>query len=40
VARVSKSGTANRASGDLEGRSAPVAPGASGVQVSIESVVP
>jgi cytochrome c-type biogenesis protein CcmH len=40
VARVSKSGTAGRASGDLEGRSHPVAPDATGVQVSIGSVVP
>ena len=40
VARVSRSGRADRASGDLEGRSAPVATDASGVQVSIASVVP
>jgi cytochrome c-type biogenesis protein CcmH len=39
VARVSKSGNAMPQKGDIEGRSAPVEPGASGVQVVISKVV-
>jgi len=39
-ARVSASGRADPASGDLTGRSAPVAPGASGVAVSIDHLQP
>lgn len=39
-ARVSKSGGATRASGDLEGFSATVAAGASNVQVVIDQRVP
>jgi cytochrome c-type biogenesis protein CcmH len=40
TARVSKSGNAQPASGDLEGASAPVAPGAKGVAVLIDKQVP
>ena len=39
-ARVSKSGNALPQPGDLSGRSAPVKPGASDVQVLIDQVVP
>lgn len=39
-ARVSKSGTANPRSGDLEGLSKPVKVGARGVSVTIDNVVP
>lgn len=39
-ARVSKSGTANPSSGDLEGLSKPVKVGARGVSVTIDNVVP
>ena len=39
VARVSKAGTAAPAKGDIEGVSAPVKPGASGVQVMISTVI-
>ena len=39
TARVSKSGEATPRSGDLEGTSAPVRPGASGVAITIDSVV-
>ncbi len=39
-ARVSKSGNALAASGDLRGASAPVKPGTRGVQIVIDSVVP
>ena len=39
TARVSKSGTAAPAKGDLEGASAPVAPGTSGVQITISEVI-
>jgi cytochrome c-type biogenesis protein CcmH len=38
-ARISKSGTATPQAGDLSGRSAPVKPGASGVNVTIDQVV-
>jgi cytochrome c-type biogenesis protein CcmH len=38
-ARVSKSGSANPAAGDLEGVSATVRPGANGVTVAINEVV-
>jgi len=40
TARVSKSGNAMPASGDLEGASAPVAPGAKGIAVLIDKQVP
>lgn len=40
VARVSKSGDAAPASGDLEGTSAPVAPGSSDVTVDVSRVIP
>jgi cytochrome c-type biogenesis protein CcmH len=40
TARISKSGDARAKSGDLQGTSQPVKPGASGVVVSIDSVVP
>jgi len=40
TARVSKSGNAAPESGDLEGASAPVRPGASGVVITVDSVVP
>jgi cytochrome c-type biogenesis protein CcmH len=40
TARVSKSGNAQPASGDLEGASAAVAPGAKGVAVLIDKQVP
>jgi cytochrome c-type biogenesis protein CcmH len=40
AARVSKSGSAMPASGDLEGESSPVTPGAKGVSVTIERQVP
>ncbi|MEZ5447354.1 MAG: c-type cytochrome biogenesis protein CcmI [Gammaproteobacteria bacterium] len=40
VARVSKSGDAAPASGDLEGTSAPVAPGSSDVIVDVSRVIP
>jgi cytochrome c-type biogenesis protein CcmH len=39
VARVSKSGSAAPQKGDLEGASAPVAPGASGLTVVISRVI-
>ena len=39
-ARVSKSGNATPQSGDLSGRTGPVKPGASGVNVTIDHVVP
>jgi len=39
TARVSKRGTATPAKGDLEGASAPVAPGTSGLQITISKVV-
>lgn len=39
-ARVSKSGNALPQSGDFSGRSAPVKPGAAGVKVTIDQVVP
>ena len=39
-ARVSRSGNALPQSGDLSGRSAPVKPGAAGVQVTIDRIVP
>ena len=39
VARVSKSGTATPEKGDVEGASAPVAPGASGIQVVLSHVL-
>ena len=38
-ARISKSGSATPASGDLEGVGTPVRPGASGVNVTIDRVV-
>jgi cytochrome c-type biogenesis protein CcmH len=38
-ARVSKSGSATPASGDLEGLGPVVKPGASGIQVKIDEVV-
>jgi cytochrome c-type biogenesis protein CcmH len=40
TARISKSGNAAPQSGDLEGASAPVQPGASGVVITVDSVVP
>lgn len=40
TARISKSGNAAAQSGDLEGASAPVQPGASGVVITVDSVVP
>ena len=40
TARISKSGNAMPQSGDLQGASAPVRPGASGVVITIDSVVP
>jgi cytochrome c-type biogenesis protein CcmH len=40
VARVSRSGEATARTGDLQGASQPVAPGASGVRVLIDTVVP
>jgi len=39
-ARISKSGNARPQSGDFSGRSAPVKPGAAGVKVTIDQVVP
>ena len=39
-ARVSASGTAAPTSGDLAGESGPVTPGASGVVVTINRIVP
>ena len=39
AARISKSGNATPQKGDIEGASAPVAPGASGVQVVISKVI-
>jgi len=39
-ARVSKSGNALPQSGDLSGKSVTVKPGASGVKIVIDSVVP
>jgi cytochrome c-type biogenesis protein CcmH len=39
-ARISASGNATPQPGDLVGQSAPVKPGASGVQVRIEAVQP
>ncbi|MGA8007329.1 MAG: c-type cytochrome biogenesis protein CcmI, partial [Burkholderiales bacterium] len=38
-ARISKSGNALPQPGDLEGASAPVAPGASGLNIAIDRVV-
>jgi cytochrome c-type biogenesis protein CcmH len=40
TARISKSGNATPQSGDLEGASAPVQPGASGVVITVDSVLP
>ncbi|MCG3203217.1 MAG: hypothetical protein NFCOHLIN_03146 [Gammaproteobacteria bacterium] len=40
VARVSKSGNAVPASGDMEGMSAPVTPGSSGVIIDVSRVIP
>lgn len=40
VARVSKSGSAMPASGDLEGTSKVVKPGSTGVQVVVDAVLP
>jgi cytochrome c-type biogenesis protein CcmH len=40
VARVSRSGNATAGAGDLEGRSAVIAPDAQAVQVRIDRVVP
>ena len=40
AARISKSGSATPGSGDLQGASAPVKPGARGVSVIIDSQVP
>ncbi len=40
TARISKSGNAMPQSGDLQGASGPVAPGARGVLVTVDSVVP
>jgi cytochrome c-type biogenesis protein CcmH len=39
AARVSKSGNAMPQKGDIEGASAPVAPGASGVKVVLSRIV-
>jgi cytochrome c-type biogenesis protein CcmH len=39
TARISRNGTAQRQTGDLEGASAPVRPGQRGVEVTIDSVV-
>jgi cytochrome c-type biogenesis protein CcmH len=39
TARISRNGTAQRRTGDLEGASAPVRPGQRGVEVTIDSVV-
>jgi cytochrome c-type biogenesis protein CcmH len=39
-ARISKSGNALPQAGDLSGKSAPVKPGASGIKVTIDQVVP
>jgi cytochrome c-type biogenesis protein CcmH len=39
VARVSKSGNAMPQKGDLEGASAPLAPGATGIKVEISRIV-
>ncbi|HVR94239.1 MAG TPA: c-type cytochrome biogenesis protein CcmI, partial [Casimicrobiaceae bacterium] len=39
-ARISKSGNALPQSGDLFGRSAPLKPGAAGVRITIDQVVP
>lgn len=39
TARVSRAGTAAPAKGDLEGASAPIAPGTSGVQITISKVI-
>ena len=39
-ARISKSGNALPQSGDLFGRSAPLKPGATGVRITIDQVVP
>ncbi len=39
-ARISRSGNAMPQAGDLSGRSGPVKPGASGVKVTIDQVVP
>ena len=38
AARISKSGTANAAAGDLEGVSAPVAPGTRALRIVISTV--
>jgi cytochrome c-type biogenesis protein CcmH len=40
IARISKSGNAELRSGDLVGRAGPVAPGARGVRIVIDQVVP
>ena len=40
TARISKSGNAMPQSGDLQGASAPVRPGASGVVITVDSVLP
>jgi cytochrome c-type biogenesis protein CcmH len=40
TARVSRSGGAMPQSGDLQGESAPVAPGAKAVSITIDQVVP
>jgi len=39
-ARISKAGNAVAQAGDLRGASAPIAPGASNVQIVIDQVVP
>ena len=39
-ARISKSGNATPSSGDLSGKSAAVKPGAAGVRIVIDQVVP
>ena len=40
TARVSRSGVATPQSGDLQGESAPVAPGGKAVSITIDRVVP
>jgi cytochrome c-type biogenesis protein CcmH len=40
TARISRSGNAMPQSGDLQGASAPVTPGARGVVITVDSVVP
>jgi len=39
TARVSRAGSAAPAKGDLEGASPPIAPGTSGVQITISKVI-